>query len=585
MTHILLISDTEKVKQVFESLAADGSLQLRTAVTLDQADLEIAASAPEFTFVQSRISGFSSAIILRHLKKMLPSGAKIVLLAGDAEAWEQAQQLAEFYLDLALSDEALAGGVNDVLNGVWRPTEAVAAGEVLPTQDDQPPVEEDAGNAPPVEPITARAKASAKVRAEAPAKAKAKEPAKAKAEGPAKAKAKGPATAKAKGPATAKAKGPATAEAKGPATAEAKGPAADEAKEPATVRPEDPVQARPEEPVQARAKEPVQAEMPAGLLPQGSGAAGAASFAEVMRRASIKGEPSPPDAFEAEERDNPANAPSDSGQPGLSYRLDHTANGTPISVRDFRYGEPLADAMRRARKKRRSAWMFALPLLLIGIPIICYLLGQQDAPLEPPTPRSAARPARLPKRVPAAGTATAALPAPEAGSKSSGTPVATSVPGPVAQSAAKPAAQSGAQPVAPPAAARSAAQPAVKPVVKAGLKSLPPVVTHAKLDADYGKTHPGWQRYLETGVEYKLFKDAGLFQALQVLARNGGSLPDQLFKRALLEFGGTGSYQTESKGVKGKYLVEQGEAKNGVALTLYRSKGDHQMKAFVLYYH
>jgi hypothetical protein len=109
-------------------------------------------------------------------------------------------------------------------------------------------------------------------------------------------------------------------------------------------------------------------------------------------------------------------------------------------------------------------------------------------------------------------------------------------------------------------------------------------VSNAKLDAAYGKTHPGWQRYLGTGVEYKLFREAELFRALQVVALNGGTIPDQLFKRALQEFGGVDSYLVQSSGEKGNYLVEQGVTKGSVALTIYRKKGDPRMKAFVLYY-
>ena len=77
MTQILLISDIARVKRFFESLEKKGSsLQLRTAATLMQADEEIAASAPEFTFVQSRIFGLSSDIIVRHLRKMLPQAPR-----------------------------------------------------------------------------------------------------------------------------------------------------------------------------------------------------------------------------------------------------------------------------------------------------------------------------------------------------------------------------------------------------------------------------------------------------------------------------------------------------------------------------
>ena len=82
MKKVLLITDTERVQRIFEALEAKGMLQLRTAATLTQADAEISESAPDFTFVQSHISGFSAEIALRHLKKALPKGAKTILLAG-----------------------------------------------------------------------------------------------------------------------------------------------------------------------------------------------------------------------------------------------------------------------------------------------------------------------------------------------------------------------------------------------------------------------------------------------------------------------------------------------------------------------
>ena len=100
MALILLITDTERVKRVFESLDKSGILKLRTAATLIQGEQEIAASAPEFTFVQSRISGFSSEILLRHLKKIVPKGANPILLTGDADEMAQAHQRAVPFLDL-----------------------------------------------------------------------------------------------------------------------------------------------------------------------------------------------------------------------------------------------------------------------------------------------------------------------------------------------------------------------------------------------------------------------------------------------------------------------------------------------------
>lgn len=118
MTRVLLITDTERVLRIFESLEAKGVLQLRTVATLDQADLEISESAPDFTFVQSRISGFSAEIQLRHLSKALPKGAKTILLAGDAVDVAQAKKERKPCIELLLDDEAVEEAISNTLAGV-----------------------------------------------------------------------------------------------------------------------------------------------------------------------------------------------------------------------------------------------------------------------------------------------------------------------------------------------------------------------------------------------------------------------------------------------------------------------------------
>jgi hypothetical protein len=165
-------------------------------------------------------------------------------------------------------------------------------------------------------------------------------------------------------------------------------------------------------------------------------------------------------------------------------------------------------------------------------------------------------------------------------------PVPTTSPVPAHAQTAVPAANP-ATAVAKPAAkpeAKPAAKPEAKPAIKAGLKTLPAIVSGTRLDAAYGKTHPGWQRYVGARVEFKVFKEAGLYRALQVLARSGQPIPDQLFARILVDFGGVNSYQVKSTSEKGKYLVEQGVTKGDVALTIYRNKGGRGTKAFVIYY-
>jgi CheY-like chemotaxis protein len=471
MTRVLLITDTERVQRIFHALEVEGALQLRIAATLTQGDLEISASAPELTFVQSRISGISGDIVLRHLNKLLPKNAKIILLAGDAEDEAQAKKLARPFVDISLDDEALAEAVRNVLSGRRAaPKKATTAPAAPASKVPHPQVKD-------YLPVST-------FFLEKPGQ-------------------------------------------------------------------KEPVSAEQGAEVPERDAEKASAQEPCPDSPERcTGKAGAGSFDEVMRRASAGGSSSifrPLDP----EQDH-----VDIGKPGptsveaaeQSARLDREGNAGPVSIDDYFRGEPLADAMLRAHKKKRPKWILPLVLVLLFGPLFFYIATNKTAPPHPST-----APGNLP---PAAK------------------PAATPKAKPEARQAAKPEAS----PIAKP--APGAAKPAVKP----GLKVLPPFLAYAKLDAAYGKTHPGWLRYLGKKTEYKLFREADLYRAIQVIALDGGTISDQLVETVLLEFGGINSYRVESTVAKGDYIVEHGVAKGGVTLTVYRKKKNHGMKGLVLYY-
>lgn len=119
---------------------------------------------------------------------------------------------------------------------------------------------------------------------------------------------------------------------------------------------------------------------------------------------------------------------------------------------------------------------------------------------------------------------------------------------------------------------------------RAGLEILPTLLEGLRLDADYGKSNPGWTRYVGARAEYKLFREGNLYRALQVIALSGETIPDQLFQRVLLEFGGSPSYRVESTGKKGDYHLEHGTVNGDVGLTIYRRKSDLKIKGVVVYY-
>ncbi len=472
MTRVLLIADTERVQRIFHSLEERGVLQLQAVSTLDLGESELAATRYDFTFVQSRISGFSGIILLRHLDKILPEGAQLVLLSGDAEEAAQAKKHGRKSLDLSMDDDMLEQAVL-----------AVMTGAPLPDVSKLPPP--DATKPAPAGPKQIPRPAAA---------------------------------------------------ASEPEPGAAPAPASDDLPLPDGEKP--------------AAGEPPSAEV------QESRKGGASPFEEAMQRASAQVTTLKPALLEVEDR-------VEVGKGGKAEKGSDTAAGMaggpgereePVPVGQFFAGETLAEAMRRAEKKKsRTPYLIIVPaLVLIAVPLIAYLVGRDSRTEIHPPPA---------------------------------TPPAVSIPAPpkAAPGADQPAALPAVQPQAGP-DAQPLAKPEAKPAPQRGLDKLPPMLEGTRLDADYGKTHPGWVRYVGVRAEYKLFKENGQFRAVQVMGAGGAAISDNLFRRMLREFGGIESYKVDSSSRKGDYVIEQCSANGSIALTIYRNQNNLKMKAFVVYY-
>ena len=464
MTRVLLIADTERVQRIFHSLEERGALQLQTVSTLALGESELAAAPYDFTFVQSRISGFSGIILLRHLDKILPEGAQLALLSGDAEDAAQAKKHGRKSIDLSMDDDVLEQTVLGLVTGVPLP--------------EVPKVESPHPTKP------------------APFKPKQATP-----------------------------------------PAAASEPAQGDSPVPESVKP--------------AVGEPVSPEL------QEAEQEGASPFEEAMQRASAKVAPVKLGLLEVEDRVEVGKG----GRGGKGSDAEDGRGGgaregeEPAPAGPFFAGETLAEAMRRAEKKKsRTPYLVVVPaVVLIAVSLIAYLVGRDSGP---------------DSRIPAVRPA----PAP-----------AVSIPAP--PKAAPEVKRPAPLPALPPQpATQPPAQPHVKPAPKRGLDKLPPMLEGTRLDADYGKSHPGWVRYVGLRAEYKLFKENDRFRAIQVMAAGGGTISDDLFRKMLREFGGVESYRVESSGRKGDYVVEQCSTNGSTALTIYRNRKSLKMKAFVVYY-
>ncbi|MBJ6725643.1 hypothetical protein [Geomesophilobacter sediminis] len=500
MPNVLLIADSPRLKQIFEAVDGTGILILRSAATLAQAEQEIAVELPAVTFIQSRISGLSVDLVLLHLRKMLPEGARIVVAAADRDELETAGRQQLHSLDLALSDDEVIAAIHDALSGVFTAPSG-AAPAAKPAQVTEP------GGKDVVEDFVIEDSVRLSTVAPKP------------------------------------------------------------------DQPDDFVVFSPShEPQPSRAEEPEPPKV---------------DFQDLLK-----------------------------GKEESSSTYEY-----PRLTGEFSHAQSLADAMRSAEQERRSSWVVPVAvgaIVLVGVLFFTLRKGShkevakapapivtpapappravdvgslaikdlEKSPVPAPTtqpPKAAAKgPAQakgLAPQVPVPLTPAppvAVAPAKPAPSPLAKTPSTKPAPVPAPPAATAPATK------APKAAPASPATPATPAAPHTG-RPVPPIVTAGVLDATYEKKHPGWQKYVSPAAEFKVYREGGNVKALQVIAK-GDTIPHALLKRVLKEFAGTEGYRVQTRAVQANFLVERGEAKAGVGVTVYRKKGDQKMRALVLFY-
>ncbi|WP_243371090.1 hypothetical protein [Geotalea sp. SG265] len=116
-----------------------------------------------------------------------------------------------------------------------------------------------------------------------------------------------------------------------------------------------------------------------------------------------------------------------------------------------------------------------------------------------------------------------------------------------------------------------------------GMTALPAFIPASKPDATYGAGHAGWERYLGTGSEFRVFRRDGIIKALQIIDRSGKGLSETFMGSVLRQCTGAGRYTIATAEAKGTYMVEKGAA-DKAGIIVYRQKSDRRIKAFVLYF-
>ncbi|GFE62330.1 hypothetical protein [Geobacter sp. AOG2] len=112
MTDLLLITDVPRLRKIFNRLADDKGITLRTASSLEKGGEELLARKPAMVFVQTHLSGLSADILLMHLKKQLGrKRSRFVLLCTPSQVSEETIKLYQGHIDTSLDEKNLLDAV------------------------------------------------------------------------------------------------------------------------------------------------------------------------------------------------------------------------------------------------------------------------------------------------------------------------------------------------------------------------------------------------------------------------------------------------------------------------------------------
>jgi len=101
---------------------------------------------------------------------------------------------------------------------------------------------------------------------------------------------------------------------------------------------------------------------------------------------------------------------------------------------------------------------------------------------------------------------------------------------------------------------------------------LPSFIPLARQDISYAAQKPGWDRYVGTDSEFRVFRSAGKLKAVQVLATKNHVISESKLKSIVMELTGTGEYRITSLENKSGVQVIRATVNRKADLLIYRKK-------------
>ncbi len=113
---------------------------------------------------------------------------------------------------------------------------------------------------------------------------------------------------------------------------------------------------------------------------------------------------------------------------------------------------------------------------------------------------------------------------------------------------------------------------------------LPSCILVNSLDQSYSATHPGWQRYENDVLEFRVYREGSVIKAIQGIGRQGKTISGEFFASFLEETSGMDSFSLHSREERKGSLVEKGSVGSIAEVIVYRNNLNGQIIAFVLAY-
>jgi hypothetical protein len=101
---------------------------------------------------------------------------------------------------------------------------------------------------------------------------------------------------------------------------------------------------------------------------------------------------------------------------------------------------------------------------------------------------------------------------------------------------------------------------------------LPSFIPRAGYDREFATQKPGWERYVGTDLEFRVFRSAGKLKAVQVLSTKDHMISESMLKTVLIELAGTGEYRITSNEQKFGFQVSRATVPQKADLLIYRKQ-------------